>query len=148
MGSPPSTPPLAGRWRRLFAGILDAIIVSLVATPFTWTSWQYVWDADRGIWERYPIEHTFVAAVLAFLYFWLFHAYWHGQTPSKKLFHMRVVQVSGRPITVGQAAIRQLVFAVLAALCCLGIVDLAWILFDPRKQALHDKAAGTLVVDA
>jgi uncharacterized RDD family membrane protein YckC len=143
-----SSPPLAGRWRRLFAGILDWIVVSVIAAPFSWTSWQYVWDSGRGIWERYPVQHTFLAAVVSFLYFWLLHAYWNGQTLGKKLFGMRVVQENGSRITVGQAAIRQLVAAVLDALCCLGLVDDAWILFDRRKQALHDKAAKTLVVDA
>ncbi|MEU7749099.1 hypothetical protein [Nonomuraea sp. NPDC049158] len=29
-----------------------------------------------------------------------------------------------------------------------GLLDLGWILFDPRKQALHDKAAKTVVVNA
>lgn len=43
---------------------------------------------------------------------------------------------------------RQAVEIVLSWLCCLGLVNLAWILFDRRKQALHDKAARTLVVDA
>ncbi|MBE1563440.1 RDD family protein [Nonomuraea africana] len=30
----------------------------------------------------------------------------------------------------------------------MSIVDDGWILFDRRKQALHDKAAKTVVVDA
>ena len=29
-----------------------------------------------------------------------------------------------------------------------GLIDVAWILWDPRKQALHDKVAKTLVVTA
>ncbi|MEU7896707.1 RDD family protein [Nonomuraea sp. NPDC049152] len=141
-------PPLAGRWRRLFAGIVDIVIVSVISAPFSWTSWQYVWDSSKDVWERVPVQHGFVAAVVAFLYYWLLHAYWHGQTLGKKLFGMRVVADTGQPITVGQAAIRQLVAAVLDVLCCLGIIDVGWILFDARKQALHDKAANTLVVDA
>ncbi|MFI7126200.1 RDD family protein [Nonomuraea sp. NPDC050153] len=146
MGSPPG---LAGRWRRLFAGVLDWLIVSIATTPLTWSSWDYVWDPSRGAWERYPVEHAFLAGLVAFLYFWLLHAFWNGQTLGKKLFGMRVVQENGARITVAQAAVRQVVETALAWVCCIGsLVDLGWILFDPRKQAVHDKAARTVVVNA
>jgi hypothetical protein len=37
----------------------------------------------------------------------------------------------------------------LAWLCRLvSLLDLGWILFDPREQAPHDKAAKTVVVNA
>ncbi|MFI7704471.1 RDD family protein [Nonomuraea sp. NPDC049480] len=147
MGSPP--PGLAGRWRRLFAGVLDWLIINIVSTPFTWTSWGYVWDGARGVWDRYPVEHTFLAGLVAFLYFWLLHAFWNGQTLGKKLWAIRVVQETGAKIGVAQAAVRQAVAVVLDWLCCVGaLLDLGWILFDPRKQALHDKAARTVVANA
>lgn len=147
MGLPP--PGLAGRWRRLFAGVLDWLIVNIVAAPFSWTSWDYVWNESKNGWERFPVEHTFVAGLVAFLYFWLLHAFWNGQTLGKKLFGIRVVSEYGGRIGVGQTAVRQAVATVLEWLCCVGLLlDLAWILFDPRKQALHDKAARTVVVNA
>lgn len=145
MGLPP--PGLAGRWRRLFAGVLDWLIVNVITTPFTWTTWTYAWDA--GVWTRYPVEHTFFAGLVAFLYFWLLHTFWNGQTLGKKLFGIRVVAESGGSMGVGQVAVRQAVESVLVWFCCLGaLLDLGWILFDPRKQALHDKAARTVVVIA
>ncbi|MFI9557102.1 RDD family protein [Nonomuraea endophytica] len=143
------TPPLAGRWRRLVSGILDEIIIAIVSVPFSWNSWTYIWDSSRGIWERIPTQHVFLQSVIAFLYFWLLHSYWNGQTVGKKIFGMRVVQENGGKATVGQVAIREAVRTVLSWLCCIGaLLDLGWILFDHRKQALHDKAAKTLVVDA
>ncbi|WP_433434585.1 RDD family protein [Nonomuraea sp. CA-141351] len=146
MGSPPG---LAGRWRRLFAGVLDWFIVNVISVPFDWQSWTYVWDPGRGAWDRYPVQHTFLAGLVAFLYFWLLHAFWNGQTLGKRLFGMRVVQDNGAGITVMQAAVRQAVESALAWVCCVGLLlDLGWILFDPRKQALHDKAARTVVVNA
>ncbi|MBF8192330.1 RDD family protein [Nonomuraea sp. K274] len=147
MGSPP--PGLAGRWRRLFAGVLDWVIVNIVSAPFSWTSWEYVWVSGRATWDRYPVEHSFVAGLVAFLYFWLLHAFWNGQTLGKKVFGIRVVQENGARIEVGQAAVRQVVESLFVWLCCVGLLlDLGWILFDPRKQALHDKAARTVVVNA
>lgn len=142
------TPPLAGRWRRLFAGWLDIVIVWAISFPFVWTSYEYIWDSSKGLWERVPVKHMIVAGIISFLYYWLLHSYWNGQTLGKKFFGMRVVMDTGEPVTVVAAAIRQGVEVILGWLCCLGIVDLAWILFDPRKQAIHDKAAKTLVVDA
>lgn len=142
-------PPLAGRWRRLFAGILDWIIIGIISIPFSWTSWTYVWDSSRGVWERLPTTNVFLASLIHFFYFWLLQSFWNGQTPGKKLFGMRVVMDTGSPATVAAVAIRQAVEVALSWVCCIGpLLDLGWILFDRRKQALHDKAAKTLVVDA
>ncbi|MEZ0073422.1 RDD family protein [Planotetraspora sp. GP83] len=144
----PAAPPLAGRWRRLFAGVTDGIIVAALSAPFTWTEWKVVSDTATGTASRVNVTHTFLAGLIGFLYFWLLQSFWNGQTLGKKAFGMRVVRETGEPAAKGQIAVRQVVEILLAWLCCLGIIDLAWILFDRRKQALHDKAAKTLVVDA
>lgn len=124
------------------------IIVAIVSAPFGGTSYREVWNDDLGIWQRIPVQHLFVAGVISFLYYWLLHSYWNGQTVGKKAFGMRVVDATGVPVSVGQAALRQLVEVVLGWLCFIGsLLDLGWILFDDHKQALHDKAAKTLVVD-
>ncbi|WP_405087051.1 RDD family protein [Microbispora sp. NBC_01389] len=143
-----TAPRLAGRWRRLFAGIVDGVIVSLVTAPVTWDDWRAAYDDVTGVVTRVPAGDGLVVAVIGFLYYWLLQSYWNGQTVGKRLFGMRVVRETGEPAGLGPVAVRQAVMTVLGSLCCLGLVDLAWILFDPRKQALHDKAARTLVVDA
>ncbi|MCW2878620.1 MAG: hypothetical protein JWQ95_2720 [Sphaerisporangium sp.] len=141
MGSPP-----AGRWRRLFAGVLDLLIVGLITSPFSSTVAQRMPD---GAFELVHVENGVVVAIVWFLYYWLLTAFWHGQTVGKKLFRMRVVQhPTQEPVTPGQAAVREAVYGIFSLVCCLGLVDLVWILFDGKKQALHDKAASTLVVDA
>ncbi|MEV4248453.1 RDD family protein [Streptosporangium canum] len=138
---------LGGRWRRLFAGILDIIIVGIISSPFTYESFSTVWDADKDIFVRIPIQHTFLAAFVGFLYYWLLTAFWNGQTLGKKLFGLRVVDIGWGRVGVGQAAVRELVAWLLYATCCLGWINLAFILFTSRKQAIHDIAARTLVVD-
>ncbi|MEV8630064.1 RDD family protein [Streptosporangium sp. NPDC051023] len=169
MGSPPtdssgpvswSTPPpgpgygagppdkLGGRWRRLFAGILDIIIVGIISSPFTYQSFTTAWDKSKNVFVQVPVQHTLLASLVGFLYYWLLTAFWNGQTLGKKLFRLRVVDVSGRKVGVGQAALRELVAWVLYATCCLGWINLSFILFTSRKQAIHDMAARTLVVDA
>ncbi|GAA0378969.1 hypothetical protein GCM10009530_32000 [Microbispora corallina] len=142
-----TAPPLAGRWRRLFAGIADGVIVSLVSAPFTWSSWRMAWSPATGSFTSVRVTHAALAGVIAFLYYWALQSFWRGRTLGKALFGMRVARDDGEPAGPGRIAVRQLVEVVLGWLCCLGLVNLAWILFDRRKQALHDKAAGTLVVD-
>ncbi|WP_283135472.1 RDD family protein [Rhizohabitans arisaemae] len=142
---------LAGRWRRLFAGILDGVIVNVIASPFTLrTGAGNAFDMKTGSWhfERVSTGSWLAAMAIVFLYYWLFHAYWNGQTPGKRVFGMRVVrEVDGGKISSGQAAGRIAFSILLSLVCCISIIDVAWILFDPRKQALHDKVARTLVAD-
>ncbi|QES54884.1 hypothetical protein DEJ51_12190 [Streptomyces venezuelae] len=83
-----------------------------------------------------------VGAVLLFgiLYEVLPTARW-GRTPGKKLLGVRVLATATlRPPTFGAALRRWLVYAVL------GLPGSLWSLVDrPRRQAWHDKAAGTYV---
>ncbi|MGH8900159.1 MAG: RDD family protein [Egibacteraceae bacterium] len=79
-----------------------------------------------------------------------------GQTLGKMAANVRVVdQATGGPIGPGKACVRWLVrllFWVTVPLLTFGagimlpLVDALWPLWDERKQALHDKLAGTLVV--
>ncbi|WP_214103720.1 RDD family protein [Acrocarpospora catenulata] len=139
-------PPLAGRGRRLAAGVLDLIILGIITSPLTYDSWTAASQLTK--YSQFTTSDYFWTLVVTFLYFWLLHGYWHGQTLGKRLLGIRVVPETGGRIVPGQAAIRSAVLSIVYLTCCLSFVDLVWILFDPRKQALHDKAARTLVVDA
>ena len=145
---------LASRWARLGAAIVDIILVGVVTTlvslPFV--DWGRVFDADTGETTYYTgdqLSSNAIAVVLGFLYYWLMHARW-GQTLGKKLLGIRVVrQDDGRAVTTGQAAGRSAFYTVLGGVCgCIGFIDVLWILWDPRKQALHCKVARTVVVKA
>ena len=67
-----------------------------------------------------------------------------GQTIGMKFMNIRVVdaQTAGR-VDYGRCVVRYLV-AILSALA-LGL-GYFWMLWDPRRQTWHDKAAGTVVV--
>ncbi|MEU3165864.1 RDD family protein [Streptosporangium sp. NPDC006930] len=139
---------LGGRWRRLFAGILDLLIVGLISSPFTYRTVNTVTGAASGLSVQVPYAETFLVTVIGFLYYWLLTAYWNGQTLGKKIFRLRVTDTDGRRAGVGQVALRELVSWLMYSTCCLGWIDVAFILFHPRKQAVHDLAARTLVIDA
>ncbi|WP_242900944.1 RDD family protein [Actinomadura terrae] len=169
--------PHAGRGARFGAGLLDRVILVAASIPFVLPAvrWDRIQDAaDSGetldTADMYNIPLLFagyaIAFVLEFAYYTIQHARW-GRTPGKRAASVRVVRASDHgAVSWGQAAMRQGFVSVLTAassfLGLLGpagsllsllvgivwLLDHAWILWDPRRQALHDKVAGTVVVKA
>jgi len=78
-------------------------------------------------------------------YFATFEALWRGQTPGKRLVGLRVIDLSGRPVSVYAAILRNLVRIVdqLPGIYAVGIVS---VMVTSRQQRLGDLAAGTVVV--
>ena len=92
-------------------------------------------DATDG-WPRYALQ-IFIAMVFAgyFLWCWLRG----GQTLAMKAWKIRLVRV-----TPAKALLR----FVLALLLVPTLVAILWSLLDPERQFLHDRLAGTRLVDA
>jgi hypothetical protein len=78
------------------------------------------------------------------VYFSLLPALWGGQTVGKKLLRLRVVELTGKPLTVMRCLKR---YGGYAAGLATGGIGFAQLLWDPNRQALHDKAAHTAVID-
>jgi uncharacterized RDD family membrane protein YckC len=78
------------------------------------------------------------------VYFSLLPAWWGGQTVGKKLLRLRVVELTGKPITVMRSLKRYGGYAAGLATGGLGFLQVLW---DPNHQGLHDKAAHTAVLD-
>jgi uncharacterized RDD family membrane protein YckC len=78
------------------------------------------------------------------VYFSLLPAWWGGQTVGKKLMRLRVVELTGKPITVMRSLKRYGGYAAGLATGGLGFLQVLW---DPNHQGLHDKAAHTAVLD-
>ncbi|TMD46097.1 MAG: hypothetical protein E6I86_13420 [Chloroflexi bacterium] len=78
-------------------------------------------------------------------YFLVSEAVWNGQTLGKRAARLRVVGDHGEPVTLGQAAIRNLVRIVdfLPVFYAIGMLTL---FINGRGKRLGDFAAGTLVV--
>jgi uncharacterized RDD family membrane protein YckC len=145
-GQSDSAEELAGRWRRLFAAIIDVLILSvfnaLLSLPFV----DYQTTDNRVSVSVY--SSSGISVLVSFLYFWIMHAT-RGQTLGKMAMGIRVVRADDLDaITYGQAAWRHVFVYLISLVTCgiAGIVDVAWILWDKRRQALHDKIANTLVV--
>lgn len=78
------------------------------------------------------------------VYFSLLPAWWRGQTLGKKLMRLRVVELSGQPITVMRSLKRYGGYVAGLATGGIGLLQLLW---DPNRQGLHDKAAHSVVLD-
>jgi uncharacterized RDD family membrane protein YckC len=104
------------------------------------------------------LQHALVPAavvvtIITFAYATALVAAWSGQTVGKRAARIAVVSaVDGSPVGWGRAAIRAAV-PLAAVWIPWGIGGLAvlvvygWMLFNPRRQGLHDLAAGTVVIN-
>ena len=158
---------LASPWRRLVAFGIDALILTLV-TGALWgrllASFANRMSAATSIDPGEPAAHGAVGRVfgatvgpylivlaptiiLAILYYWLLTGYW-GTTIGKRLAGIWVVSAGDLgPVSLRTSMLRALIFVAGGEVLPLFfIADNGWLLADRRRQALHDKAAKTLVV--
>lgn len=77
------------------------------------------------------------------LYFTFFIGRWEGRTPGKRLFGIRAVRLDGRPIGYWVSFER---YGGYAASLFTGLEGFARLIWDPNRQALEDKLAGTVVL--
>jgi uncharacterized RDD family membrane protein YckC len=124
-----------GLWRRLASMAYEAVLLFAVAF---FAAWLFFFasggrDATSG-WLQHALQ-LFILAVFAayFLWCWLRG----GQTLAMKAWGIRLVDV-----TPPKAVLR---FVLALALLPLSIV---WALFDRDRQFLHDRLAGTRLVNA
>ena len=80
----------------------------------------------------------------AIVYFALLPVWWNGQTVGKRLLGLRVVELTGKPITAMRAFKR---YGGYAAGMATGMFGFAQVLWDPNRQSIQDKTAHTVVID-
>ena len=80
----------------------------------------------------------------AIVYFSLLPVWWKGQTLGKRLFGLRVVELTGKPLTPLRAFKRYGGYAAGMATGMFGFLQVLW---DPNRQAIQDKTAHTVVID-
>jgi uncharacterized RDD family membrane protein YckC len=139
---------LASAGSRFLAVAIDTLLQLAVAAAIGLlalfgVTMQVVTGADLALWVQALV--ILVWFTLFYGYFALFEALWNGQTPGKRAIGLRVITLSGRPITVFDAILRNLVRIVdqIPGIYAVGIVA---VFLSPRNQRLGDLAAGTVVV--
>jgi uncharacterized RDD family membrane protein YckC len=137
--SPPSSTDIftqeefvfGGFWERFFAVFIDGIILYLPNFVFS-----YFLD---------PLSGYLVTMVIQWLYFALMESSARGATIGRMAFNLKVVSENGGRISFGQATGRYFGKIISTVILLIGYFMMLW---DDRKQTLHDKMAGTLVVKA
>jgi uncharacterized RDD family membrane protein YckC len=143
--------PLAGVGSRCLALLLDTLIQTGVALLLlivllvlgSRMGGATAWISAFGIWAQAIIYLAFF--VIYFCYYMIFESIWNGQTPGKRVVHLRVIQESGRPILMWQAIARNLM-RVVDSIPGIYAVGLASALFSKQNRRLGDFVAGTVVV--
>lgn len=139
--------PVAGLGSRGLALLIDSLIQMIVLVVVFFFMQLVAPDLDRywttaGKWMTAAV--IFLMFCLYWGYFAVFEAFWNGQTPGKRLAHVRVIAASGRAINVFEAIARNFLRAVDSQFGYL--VGLIAIVVDKRNRRLGDMVAGTVVV--
>ncbi len=130
-------PALGRRFASLLYEVLLLLALVFIATfPFL----AFFGDATVG-WKRHLLQ-GWVLAVWGgyFAWFWT-HG---GQTLPMKTWKIRLVRHDGAPLGAGRALHRYLLAILGVAAAGLGF---AWALVDRDRQFLHDRLAGTALID-
>ena len=141
-------PPLASPMRRLGGFALDSVLyvfILLLVLAASGTDFQAIADGE----EVMPNSLLLIDLLIVGAYQVTMTAL-RGQTIGKMLVHTKVIDAESGSIPGWQSSfIRWGAPAALSTVPWLGYISVlmyAWLLWNPRRQGLHDKAARTLVV--
>ena len=163
----PTDAPVAGRWelsgwwRRVWAQVIDGIVIGLIALVFF-----LIIGAIVGGGFLVGDTTGYIAAVLGFLawgicilvaallYAPLMMAKTNGKTLGRMALGIRVVRANGQAITFGYATLREIVvkwllFNVIGGAFTFGLaplIDDLWPLWDEEHRALHDMVVDSRVI--
>ena len=141
----------AGFWKRFFAFIIDWIILSvamlliyIAAGIFTFSLAD--WQSNRGINSLNVLTAFFylVSFVSPIFYWTLFEASSYQATPGKMALGIKVCDENGKPLKFAQSLGRNLGKIISNLTLYIGYVMAG---FTVKRQALHDKMSGCLVID-
>ncbi|HSX48085.1 MAG TPA: RDD family protein [Candidatus Nanoarchaeia archaeon] len=136
----------AGFWIRFVAAVIDSIAVGVVTTPlqrlFSTGSTGPINSATTA-YSGTDLMLVILSWAITLTYYALLTSSSWQATLGKKALGLKVTDVAGNRLTPGKAFLREGAKIISAAVLLIGYIMAA---FDSRKQALHDKIAGTLVV--
>lgn len=125
----------AGFWERFGAAFIDGIIVGVVGFVLG----MIFPEPDN----RYFGTANIINAVISWLYFALQESSANQATLGKKALGLKVTDLNGGRISFGQATGRHFGKWISGLILLIGYLMMLW---DDKKQTLHDRLAGTLVV--
>ena len=145
----PASRAYAGLQLRIVAFILDVLVLIAFGMLFVAAVLALlVIDADNGN----PSDRAFlISGVILALYFVAFVPLYHvllwssrGQTVGMMAVHIKVLSRNGGRLTRRRSALRLFGYAASVLPLFLGLL---MALFDGKRRTLHDRLAGTVVVE-
>lgn len=127
-----------GFWVRVVATIIDGFIVNIIQSIIT-----FILFYDSFLSDALAYSILSSSTLISLAYHTYFLSSEKQATWGKQAMRLKVVGINGERITPLNAVGR--FFATYLSAFLLGIGYLM-VAFDPKKQALHDKLAGTYVV--
>lgn len=144
--------PFASWGRRAAAAIIDAVVVQLplaiLLAALGWQAFRLEEDGP-GSSAQWDVngKGLLISIIVGAAYFGILIGL-RGQTVGKMVMHIRVCDLrDGSTIGLGRGLARWAIQLPLALPCGIGtLLDVLWPLWDERKQAIHDKVAGSVVI--
>ncbi|HRJ11572.1 MAG TPA: RDD family protein [Prosthecobacter sp.] len=149
--------PLAARWRRIVAYLLESVIVTALIVPAQYFAGTFQREMERqesggSSIGYHPEIVLWTAVALLFMVAINWNLLANGQTIGKLLLNIRIDRVEGGPCERGRIIFRRMV--VMQIFYLIPVINIVFIILDSMlmifrndKRTLHDMIAGTKVVD-
>ena len=130
-----------GFWARVLATLIDSVLIMAITLPPLLAIYGLAYlENDEAISGLADILISNILPMILVILFWAKKQ----ATPGKMAVSARIVDAqTGKAPSVKQCVGRYFAYILSAIPLGLGFL---WVAFDPKKQAWHDKLAGTVVV--
>lgn len=138
-----------GFWIRSLAFIIDLIFINILIRIFAWTIQLGVITGARIMLakpETFLDLREFLITTIGIAIIVFYFVYFHGrtgQTPGKRLLHLKVIRTDGGPLGFDKAIERFFCYLISLLPLYIGFI---MITFNKNKQGLHDIIAHTYVI--
>jgi uncharacterized RDD family membrane protein YckC len=133
--------------QRFLAYVIDSILMAAIFLPLGFAFGVFIGMSGLEGDEMISLVASGIINLISLIATWLYSAIlessaWQA-TVGKKVFGLRVTDLSGNRIGFGRATGRHFGKYLSSVICVIGFIMAA---FTEKKQGLHDILAGTLVV--
>lgn len=137
----------AGFWERFGAAIIDGIILWVIGlvVGLVLNQPRQTYSTGTSFYVYYFTTSNYISIVLNWLYYALQESGPGQATVGKRALGIKVTAMDGGRISFGQATGRYFGKILSTIILFIGYIMMVW---DAKRQTLHDKLAGTLVVKA
>jgi uncharacterized RDD family membrane protein YckC len=135
--------PLAPLGERILACLIDGFIRGVILIIMIFV---IGWFVDMSTFNQSLFVVLMILALLPVLaYHLLFEIFNNGQSPGKRVFHLRVVSLQGDSVSIGAYVLRWL-FRLVDFQLFSGLIALIAVAASEKSQRVGDMVAGTTVI--